>query len=63
MFNGYRILIDEYYKCKRENSVSGSQRLSFEFYDDMDEVLGDRPLSNSGTFQYESVYIPSKFFM
>ncbi|KYN28556.1 hypothetical protein ALC57_02025, partial [Trachymyrmex cornetzi] len=31
-----------YFKCKRNNSVSGANRMSFPFYDAMEELFGGR---------------------
>jgi hypothetical protein len=36
-------LKEAYFKCKRNNSVSGADRISFSFYDEMDQLLGGRP--------------------
>ncbi|XP_071652856.1 uncharacterized protein [Temnothorax longispinosus] len=36
-------LKEAYFKCKRSNSVSGAARMSFKFYDAMDQLLGGRP--------------------
>lgn len=36
-------LKEMYYKCKRSNSVSGHDRMSFQYFEAMDELLGSRP--------------------
>ncbi|GLV33320.1 hypothetical protein CBL_11759 [Carabus blaptoides fortunei] len=38
-------LKEMYFKCKRNNSRSGSKRETFQYYDLMDELLGSRPSS------------------
>ncbi|XP_077276963.1 uncharacterized protein LOC143905409 isoform X2 [Temnothorax americanus] len=32
-----------YYRCKRNNSTSGHNRMSFQYFEAMDELLGSRP--------------------
>lgn len=57
----YCFSVDEYYKCKRNNSLSGQEKMFFEFYNEMDNLLGDRPMSNTQEIEYESLNsIPSK---
>ncbi|XP_071572575.1 uncharacterized protein [Temnothorax nylanderi] len=36
-------LKEMYYKCKRNNSISGHDRMSFQYFEAMDELLGGRP--------------------
>lgn len=35
-----------YYKAKRANSISGSNRVECPFWEELDELLGHRPSSN-----------------
>jgi len=32
-----------YYKCKRNHSISGYDRVSFQYFEAMDELFGSRP--------------------
>jgi len=36
-------LKEMYYKCKRNNSISGHDRMSFQYFEAMDELFGSRP--------------------
>lgn len=36
-------LKEMYFKCKRNNNISGAARQTFLFYDEMEQLLGGRP--------------------
>ncbi|CAM4575287.1 unnamed protein product [Leuciscus chuanchicus] len=46
--NRWKTLKSAYYKAKLHNNRSGVDPTNFPFYDQMDEVMGGRPLSNVG---------------
>jgi hypothetical protein len=35
-----------YYKCKKSNNTSGTERTECDFFDSLDEILGTRPSAN-----------------
>lgn len=36
-------LKEMYFKCKRNNNISGASRQTFSFYDEMEQLFGGRP--------------------
>ena len=42
--------ISDYHKAKSHNNLSGNDPTNFPFFEAMDEVLGDRPLAQSGEY-------------
>ena len=43
----FKHLKEMYLKCKRNNSVSGASRMTFPYYEAMEELLGGRPTAQS----------------
>lgn len=46
--NRWKTLKTSYFKAKMHNSKSGADPSYFPFFDQMDEIMGGRPLSNVG---------------
>ena len=48
--NRFKALKTDYHKAKSHNNLSGNDPTNFPFFEAMDEVLGDRPLAQSGEY-------------